>query len=162
MKNKQKYKKIGIKNLKFRFNNIRENFRNFVSSRGLRFTKERMFVLDEILRIDKHFEPDELYMVIRNNGVSVSRGTVYRTLSLLKEAGFIRKVLMVERQSHYELVTAKDDHYHFICRKCGKIIEFSSSEIRKDIKKEIDKAGFVPEHLGLEIYGICRECKLPG
>jgi len=49
----------------------------------------------------------------------------------------------------------KNEHAHFICKNCGKVIDV---ELSKNIIKEIDSK-FPNTQKELYIYGICKECK---
>jgi len=67
-------------------------FSTFLKDRGLRFTKERSVILQKTLSCNGHFDPESLYLQIRETGLKASRASVYRTLSLLCECGLIERV----------------------------------------------------------------------
>ena len=134
-------------------------FREYLCSKGLKLTKERFAVLDEILNVRGHFEPEELYVRIRNAGSKASRASVYRTLNLLVESGIVQKVLRGDRSTIYEHTSASGHHDHLICHACGKIIEFYSGKIEA-LQDEICKSNnFSGVSHTLEIKGYCGQCK---
>ncbi len=51
-----------------------------------------------------------------------------------------------------------DNHYHFVCKKCGKVLDL---DLNFNISnKEIeDNANVNVEYHRLEFYGICSSCK---
>ncbi len=98
-------------------------FRNSSLKKGLKSTRERKEIVDAIMETTGHFDPEELYNRLRACGSKVSRASVYRTIPLLIESGFIEEVERVDKHSHYERVIGTPHHDHMICTQCGKVIE---------------------------------------
>ena len=133
-----------------------QTFAAYLRSRGLNFTAERQAVLRKVFAGEKHFQADELYLQLaRNKGRAVSRATVYRTLSLLRECGLVRKVAFVDRHSHYEHLFGHD---HLICSKCGRIIEFRDQSVSRALEKVCKAKKFRVVSRKVEIVGLCRKC----
>lgn len=88
-------------------------FRRKLKSEGLKYTPERAYILDAIIRRDDDrsgvgvFEADELLAAMRKAGFRVSKATIYRTIKLLAEAGIIQQVLFDSEQAHYQLAYGK-------------------------------------------------------
>lgn len=85
-------------------------FRRKLKSEGLKYTTERAYILDAIIRRDDEagvFEADELLAAMRKAGFRVSKATIYRTIKLLAEAGIIQQVLFDSEQAHYQLAYGK-------------------------------------------------------
>ena len=57
-------------------------------ARGLRRTAARRKILEAVFGGSGHFTAEGLLDAMRNEGVRVSRASVYRTLSLLVDGGF--------------------------------------------------------------------------
>ncbi len=106
-----------------------EHFKDLLAAKGLKYTAERRQLLEEILRLRKHFDADELYELIKKKGLRISRDTVYRTLPLLLECGVVQKSVGDGRREYFERTSVKGHHDHMVCISCGKIIEFNSPEI---------------------------------
>lgn len=133
-------------------------FREFLGQKGLKLTRERMCVLKEVFSSHDHFDPENLYLRIRESGLKASRASVYRTLSLLVESGLVRKAIRTERGSIYEHRFGHGHHDHMICDSCGQIIEFYSEKL-ENIQDEIcNKNKFNGVSHTLEIRGICEKC----
>lgn len=134
-------------------------FQNFLRNKGLKLTKERIAVLKEIFSFHGHFEPENLYLRIRNSGLKASRASVYRTLNLLVESGLVEKVTRTERGNIYEHTFGHEHHDHMICDACGEIIEFYSEDI-ENLQNEIcKKNNFKGVSHTLEIKGYCEKCR---
>jgi len=134
-------------------------FQNFLGEKGLRLTKERTAVLKEVFSFHDHFDPEHLYMRIKDSGSKASRASVYRTLNLLVESGLVEKVTRTEKGNVYEHTFGHTHHDHMICDLCGSITEFYSEKL-ENLQKEICLANdFDGRSHTLEIRGYCSECK---
>jgi Fur family ferric uptake transcriptional regulator len=134
-------------------------FQNFLRNKGLKLTKERFEVLNAVFSFHEHFDPEHLYLKIRNSGLKASRASVYRTLSLLVECGLVEKVTRTERGNVYEHTFGHKHHDHIICVSCGEIIEFYSGKI-ENIQNDICKRNnFSGVSHTLEIKGYCARCE---
>ena len=61
----------------------RRVFDEFLKRKGLKVTRERTAVFDEIFSTHRHFDADDLVSRMRERGTKISRATIYRTLELL-------------------------------------------------------------------------------
>ena len=125
-----------------------------------RNTVQRALVLETVKELRRHATADEVYDTINKKHPDISRGTVYRNLNLLSDAGEIRKVEMPGGAALYDHL--RQEHYHAKCAKCGRVFDVEM-EFISDLEKNIINAhGF--EYTGHDIIfkGICLECnKLP-
>ena len=106
-------------------------FKEALSSEGLRFTEQRLAVLEDILKSNSHRDCDEIYSSLHSSGNKVSRATIYRTLDVLIDYGFIRKLDIGDGSVKYEGKIGSPHHDHMICIETGKIIEFVDDRIEK-------------------------------
>jgi len=130
-------------------------FSEFLKTKGLKLTAPRRVILDTIFTYHRHFNVDALYDVIRKDHHNVSRATIYRTMPLLVESGLIKQSLRCQSKDHYEHIHGHDDHFHFLCIKCGNIIEVSSKEIENTLQKLADSKNFKINDYNLGAKGIC-------
>ncbi len=137
---------------------MKEIFKKFLKSKGLKLTRERALILDESLSWKGHFEPEELFKKMREKGLKVSRASVYRTIPLLLESGIIEEVEKIDRHSHYEHIPERYHHDHMICLRCGKIIEFYSPRLEILQKIICENYNFSCKSHTLEIRGYCNKC----
>jgi Fur family ferric uptake transcriptional regulator len=137
-------------------NNI---FHDFLATRGLKLTRERMGVLRQIFAIHGHFEPEDLYLKIKSSGIKASRASVYRTLNLLVDSGLVERISRSNRGNVYEHTYGHTHHDHMVCASCGEVIEFFSENL-EEIQDEIcTKYDFSGTSHTLEIRGECRACQ---
>ena len=123
-------------------NKLLNNFKDVLRKEGLKITPQRIAVLEEIIKGEGHLESEDVYMSIKVRKTHVSRATVYRTLDILVQHGFARKLNLGDGRARYERKIDSPHHDHMICNDCGKIIEFVDSRI-EDIQDEIaEKYGY--------------------
>jgi Fur family transcriptional regulator, ferric uptake regulator len=132
-------------------------FRRYLHAEKLKFTPERAMMLDAVLRQQGLFEPEQLATDLKQLGHRVSRATVYRTLAHLQDAGILKQVFFDNKQSYYEVVAGRQTYDYLICVATGKVIEFSSEQLRKIGDEICRQHGFEPLSHRFQIFGISPE-----
>ncbi|MBN2541225.1 transcriptional repressor [bacterium] len=135
-----------------------EQCTKYIKKKGLRLTKQRIKLVQEIAQMNQHFDVDLLISVMKKKKINISRATVYRTLPILQECGVIREVTQLDNKVYYENNYNKKHHDHMICLNCGRIIEFFDNDIERLQDKICAKSCFKPEKHRLIIYGLCEDC----
>lgn len=103
-----------------------------------------------------HPTADALYLSIREEFPNISLGTVYRNLNLLVELGEIIRFTCGDGSEHFDFTT--DQHYHFVCKTCGKIHDLPVSMVRETGEFFTEPVpGRVDTH-SLFFYGECADC----
>ncbi len=139
-----------------------EHFRKFLQEGQYRITPERFDVLDAVLAWNDHFDADNLFIYLKNNGSKVSRATVYKTLSLLHECGLVSRYRFSQGHAQYEKTTDRPHHDHMVCTKCGKIVEFENARVERLQDDACAQFGFTPMYHSFQIFGVCLECRTVG
>jgi Fur family transcriptional regulator, ferric uptake regulator len=94
----------------------------------------------------------------------LAQSSAYRNLSLMEEAGVVRRLVHRGDHSHYELAEElTEHHHHLICESCGLVLDvtFSAATERnldKAFESVADAQGFVPRHHVIDVYGRCERC----
>ena len=120
-----------------------DKFKDILKKEGLRYTKQRQQVWDDIRNSSEHRDAEEIYIQINkasklNHGEKVSRATVYRTIDVLVKNNLVRKMELGDGRALYEHKIEEEHHDHIICVETGKIIEFYNEELEK-IQEDIVK-----------------------
>lgn len=136
-----------------------EHFRKYLQDGQYRITPERFEVLDAVLAWNDHFDADNLFIYLKNNGSKVSRATVYKTLNLLHECGLVSRYRFSQGHAQYEKTTDRPHHDHMVCTRCGKIIEFENSRVERLQDDACAQYGFTPNYHSFQIFGICADCR---
>jgi Fur family ferric uptake transcriptional regulator len=137
-------------------------FSEFLKRKGLKTTRERTALFDEIFSAHRHFDADDLVLRMREKGKKISRATVYRTLELLTECGLVGRVRLNEEKYRYERLHKGEHHDHMICTGCGRIIEFVDPRIERLQDVVCEKYGFQPTSHSHQIRGLCASCQKKG
>lgn len=136
-------------------------FRHFLASRGLKNTSQREAIASVILGSEGHLSLNEVLDRARQRLPSVGFATVYRTMKLLSECGLVSQHRFGSAdESMYERTQDGEHHDHFICTKCGKIVEFEDTEIEKRQAELAVRFGFRVTSHRHEIYGLCSACQV--
>jgi Fur family ferric uptake transcriptional regulator len=125
----------------------------------------RLKVRDDIARVffalDRHISAEELYAEVKKINPHVGYATIYRTLRLLKECDLVYERHFDEGQARYE-VAGEHHHDHFICERCGRIIEFENEAIERLQQTVARELGVTLSHHKMELYGLCPDCRARG
>lgn len=135
-----------------------DTFQELLEKKGLKFTRERRELIQEILRLKTHFDADGLHDLLKSKGSQISRDTVYRTIPLLLECGVIQKSVGDGRREYFERTSVKGHHDHMVCITCGKIIEFHSDLIEKIQTEVCSEYGFKLIFHDHRLFGHCKDC----
>ncbi|HLF13707.1 MAG TPA: transcriptional repressor [Bacteroidota bacterium] len=136
----------------------RDILKKFLLEKKLRPTRERLLLLDEIMKMTGHFDADQVYASLSRKSLKASRATVYNTLDLLVSCGLISKYRFGESHSRYEKAFGRPRHDHMICLECGDIFEFVTTKLEAIQKEVCEEKKFQPHNSTLQIFGICSRC----
>ena len=130
-------------------------------SKGVRLTTERQLVVRRAVAY-LHFTAEELVKDVRAVDSSVARGTVYRTLALLHDAGIVEKHDFRYGPPNYEVTFAKAHHDHLMCVRCGEIIEFQEPRVETLQDAVVKRYGYQLLSHTHKLYGLCPTCQRLG
>ena len=89
---------------------------------------------------------------------TVSRATVYRTLTLLVECGLLREVDLGRDQTYYDPnFLDKPQHNHLICLDCDRVVEFEDDHTALLHDCITRRLGFQPSMKSMRIEAHCDE-----
>jgi len=138
-------------------------FSEFLGRSGKRCTPERLHILDIVMEQRCPFTCEQLLELCQGrDGISVCRATLFNTLPLIAEAGFVR------RMSHgkvvqYECVrpgSAVKPRLYMECTQCGKVHRSVAPTLEPWLR-ETNTRGFVaqPESAVVYVSGTCIRCR---
>jgi Fur family transcriptional regulator, ferric uptake regulator len=142
---------------------IRKNFERYLREQGLRFTSQRQRIFDSAFETHEHFSAETLYAwLAAEKGAKVSRATVYRTLALLVDGGFLDSLDTGRGELMYEHIVGHEHHDHMVCVSCGRIDEFRDPRIELLQEENARNLGFVTVEHDLRLFGYCKTCVRSG
>ncbi|MCC6485744.1 MAG: transcriptional repressor [Armatimonadetes bacterium] len=126
---------------------------------GQRSTRQRKLIYDILKSSNDHLSVEDLYRRARDIDSRVSLSTVYRTISLLKEASLVDELIFEDDRRCYEFKRGNGyQHHHIRCLSCGNIIEFQTDYARRLRDKVAEEMGFSVESLKIDVAGYCEAC----
>ena len=138
---------------------IYDSYKTMLSNEGLKFTPQRLEILEEIVLGEGHRECEEIYLSMKKKGKSISRATVYRTIDLLVKNNLVRKLELGDGRARYESKLNSSHHDHLICIDCGDIVEFVDDEIESKQEEIALNNGFVLKKHIHQLFGLCKKCQ---
>jgi Fe2+ or Zn2+ uptake regulation protein len=124
--------------------------------RGQRVTLPRLLVHRHVRRSDQHVTPEQIHAELATQHPGLSPATIYGTLDLLDELGFVRRVSTPRGGTVYDSRIA--EHHHVICRSCGRIEDIDARVDTRAVERAARAAGFHVDHGQLALSGLCRDC----
>ncbi len=122
-----------------------------------RETRQRRLILEELKKTRTHPTADSIFKIVRKRLPSISFGTVYRNLNLLRDEGKILELVCGRYSCRYDGDTK--NHYHLICLKCKRVFDLDEP-VLKDLDERVSKrSGIRVEYHRIDFYGYCKRCK---
>jgi Fe2+ or Zn2+ uptake regulation protein len=126
-------------------------------ARGHRVTLPRLLVHRHVRRAPTHVTPEQVHGQLSRQLPSLSPATIYGTLDLLDDLGFVRRVSTPRGGTVYD--SRVDDHHHVICRSCGRIEDLEAPLDTAAAERAARAAGFRVDQRQLAINGLCADCR---
>ena len=134
-------------------------FKEALKKAGLKYTPQRTAVLEEIIKDKGHRESEEIYLALKKSGQHVSRATIYRTMDILVNNGFARKMNLGDGRARYESKINSPHHDHLVCMDCGLIVEFMDQQIEDLQDKIAIQYNFQLKRHIHQLFGLCKKCQ---
>jgi len=123
-----------------------------LKQKGFKLTPQRVAVIEYLEGNSSHPSAADLFKQVKKKYPMISFATVYNTLKILGEAKEIKPLTIGFDKVNFDPNT--EQHDHFYCRKCGKIIDIVPE---KKMKIEEIEGHQIKDHQ-IYYYGICSEC----
>jgi Fur family transcriptional regulator, ferric uptake regulator len=129
-------------------------------AKGMRITKNRVQIIDTLLRAEKPLSLDEIQTRTGADAGAPDYATVFRVMTLLESLQVAQKVNLHRSCSYYELINPQRHYDHIICTACGRVTLMIDSCPVERVERKIEKRyGFSDIRHSLEFFGTCRECR---
>jgi Fur family peroxide stress response transcriptional regulator len=132
-----------------------QDYINAFREKSIKITPQRLTIFKVLEGNTNHPSAEDIYKEVLKINSTISFATVYNTLDKLYELNLLLKLNIEEEKNHYD--PNINEHHHFLCRQCRKIIDiFDDYDIKPKGKiKEIIKI----DSCQVNFYGICGECR---
>ena len=121
-----------------------------------RNTTQKQLVQQAVQSLHNHPTAEDIYEYIRQEQPGISRGTVYRNLSILSQDGLVQKIGVPDDSDRFDFNLSQ--HYHVHCIRCGGVFDVDMDPVSHLEQCIRDDHGI--RFLGYDILfrGICSDC----
>ena len=123
----------------------------------MRQTFQRQVILEELRGTQNHPRAGDLYQRVRQRIPTVSFGTVYRNLRLLRDQGAIQELTLGDDASRWD--GNAHPHYHFTCQRCGRVLDLEMEPAQAWQEEVARRTGLAITQHRAEFYGLCPQCR---
>src|SRR5262245_50745284 len=135
----------------------RKELQKLLTEKKLKKTSQRALIWSSLLDSKGHPSVEEIRDRLLEQGHRIGLATIYRTIKILLQSGFIRQSKL-HGMTRYEPVISQPNHLHFICNSCGSTVEFPSRKIENLIKRATEQNDFEERYSRYAIFGLCKSC----
>ena len=135
--------------------NATKEIEDQMRAKGLRITPQRFAVYANLLARYDHPTVEEILVDVNRDLPISSKATVYSALSVLREVGLVREVLLEEGVTRYDAKV--EPHHHFCCQTCGAIQDIDW-ETFSALKLDRLPEGMRVENYEVIVKGKCDRC----
>ena len=95
---------------------------------------------------------------------ALPQSSAYRNLTVLEQAGVIRRVITEGDFARFELdEELTEHHHHLVCSNCGRVEDVAiPASVERSIDRTLDRiardVGFATVGHRLDLIGLCRSC----
>jgi len=122
--------------------------------KGIKPSLIRLKVYEYLVNHKTHPTADEIYNSLLLEIPTLSKTSVYNTLSLFVEKGLVQIITIEENIVRFDADTSV--HGHFQCKSCGKIYDFL---VKPDSIQSSLSSEFVVDEIYVYYKGTCPYCK---
>ena len=134
-----------------------EKYVTILKQNQLKITPQRLAIMKYLDENRTHPTADRIYIDLKEKNPALSKTTVYNSVETLKEHDIIQSLTISGSESRYDFENKM--HHHFLCKKCGTIIDIGIK--CPNIGKIIESGHNVEEVHGY-FKGICKKCMKKG
>ena len=130
-------------------------FQEQLRNAGERVSSPRLTIFQVLLRHSPITIP-KLVTLLQEQAIDPS--TTYRNIVLFRKLGMINDVIskglrLIELSDHFS-----EHHHHFICRNCGRVIDFDNRELEVALSTLALTMDVEVTSHHIEMSGLCNKC----
>lgn len=135
-----------------------DSFENDLKEKGYRLTSQRLSVMKAAAAMPGHFTAEELHRELNRGDIGIA--TVYRTVQLLQEMGYLKQAHIPSGSAVYEYSEGGGhSHAHMQCSLCGTVLELREDMMEDMEKTVMEQYGFLVADHHITLTGLCSECR---
>ena len=120
-----------------------------------RNTRQRQLILEAVRSHCDHPTAEQIYRDVAEQAPTISKGTVYRNLSVLAQEGELTQVEAPDA-SRFDL--RQDRHHHMVCSSCGAVVDAPVAYQEQLDTLAARESGFIVTGHHTIFQGLCPSC----
>ena len=124
--------------------------------KGHRLTPRRLMVVQVLAEQGDHLTVEAILSAVQKRYPSTNKTTVYRTLELLNELGFVLITDLGSGRLEFEL--SGHPHHHLICERCSARTEVEDRFLEPLRASLLEHYGFSTNLHHFALFGTCPHC----
>ena len=122
----------------------------------MRITKPRIAIIESLTQHEGPISIDRIHQDVGANVCDLV--TVYRCLSAFENLGLVRRTYLHNGTCLYELTVGTPQHYHIVCKSCGKTerVDYFSVE---GMERMLQDRGYTEVSHVVGFFGVCPACQ---
>ena len=120
-----------------------------------RNTRQRQLILEAVRSHCDHPTAEQIYRDVAEQAPTISKGTVYRNLSVLAQEGELTQVEAPDA-SRFDL--RQDRHHHLVCSACGAVVDAPVVYQEQLDTLAAQESGFIVTGHHTIFQGLCPSC----
>lgn len=134
-----------------------QKYVDILRGHDIRMTTQRYAILEYLAIEGIHPTANDVYEHLKDDFPNMSVATVYNNLNFFIEAGIVHELPFGDGSSRFDLTDTK--HYHAICSKCGKVVDFNYPGLAEVEKVVESMTHFKVDGHRFNVTGLCEECQ---
>ena len=129
---------------------------------GLRMTRPRQALVEQIAmwaHDGRDFTSEALWHTVQEQAPWVGRATVFRTVEVLAELGFLDRISFVDGTERYHTVEPGTHHHHLTCEHCHQVVSIDVCIAPQLLDRIAQETGFTLSSHRMELFGWCPRCQ---
>jgi Fur family ferric uptake transcriptional regulator len=124
----------------------------------VRRTRNQEKILTALKGLSQPISAQDLYVDLRQEGITMGLATVYRSLDALKLEGAVQMRTLPSGEALYSL--PQEDRHHLTCLQCGITIAIDECPVHS-LEQDLHQAHrFKIFYHTLEFFGLCPRCQV--
>jgi Fur family ferric uptake transcriptional regulator len=131
--------------------------RDSLRKRGMRWTPQRRLLIGVLADAQGHVTCAELIERCKQLDPGTIPSTVYRTMDMLEELGYVSHAHGVDGREEYHVLPS-NEHGHLHCIACGTSWELDTTEVEPLVRELRASRGFEVDLSHVSVSGRCQSC----
>ncbi len=136
-------------------NHSDEKIKSLFKEKGVRLSFHKILIYKYMIKKQNHPTATQIFNDLSAKIPTLSKTTVYNVLSSFIQHGLVKKLIIEENETRYDIITKS--HGHFKCEVCDEITNF---DINMDGFFEKILESYEVKDKEINLKGICPKCLL--